>query len=257
MIDLERLNDKAAGIAAYIEYDDIPVNKNEVLRYSGISATAIAGMNSGKNDMIEALIKRCEACGKNCEFSFDPEAISKAHCPDDADYEGIDRLYEETAGLLREKLTYRLVYRQIRLDADESDLSVLEYFRSSKKLMKNLSGCKEAVIFAATIGAGIDMLIRRYERVEPARGLMLQAFGAERVESLCDRFNDEINEAAKKAGLNTRPRYSPGYGDLKLEVQPLMLELLNAEKRLGITLNESLLMTPSKSVTAIIGIERP
>ncbi|MBR3258643.1 MAG: vitamin B12 dependent methionine synthase, partial [Eggerthellaceae bacterium] len=46
----------------------------------------------------------------------------------------------------------------------------------------------------------------------------------------------------------------PGYGDLPLEVQPDLLGLLDASRRLGITLSDSLLMSPTKSVTAIVGL---
>ena len=49
-------------------------------------------------------------------------------------------------------------------------------------------------------------------------------------------------------------RYSPGYGDLSLESQKQVFALLNPPKYIGVTLNDSLLMSPSKSVTGIIGI---
>ena len=256
MVSIEPLTDEYMAPPIYVEYNDIPVIKSEVLRYSGSSASMAISMDRGEDDVITALKKRCEACGKKCEFSFGQGDGNKRFCPEDDNMEGIDRLYREVEGLLAGKLTFRLVYSHIRLDANEQELPVLEFFRNSNDLMKNLEGCNEAILFAATIGSGIDMLIRRFERIEPAKALMLQAFGAERVESLCDRFNDELKLVAKNDGVSLRPRYSPGYGDLSLAVQPLLLKLLNAEKRLGIALNESLLMMPSKSVTAIIGIEK-
>ena len=163
---------------------------------------------------------------------------------------------DEVIKQAKDVFTYRVMARHISLTAKTSDIPVLDIFRESKDLEKNLTGCAEAIVFAATVGAGIDHLIRRYERVEPSRSLMLQAHGAERVESLCDVFNEEVKKQAEEAGYKTHPRFSPGYGDLPLKVQPMLLKFLDAEKRLGITLGESLMMSPSKSVTAIIGLEK-
>ena len=165
-------------------------------------------------------------------------------------------LCDEVIGQAAQVFTYRVAAQHISLKADVTDIPVLDIFNKSENLKKNLDGCDEAMVFAATVGAGIDHLIRRYERLEPARSLMLQAHGAERVEALCDVFNAEVKQAAKEAGYKAHPRYSPGYGDLPLDVQPMLLEQLNAEKRLGITLGSSYLMSPSKSVTAVRGLER-
>ena len=83
---------------------------------------------------------------------------------------------------------------------------------------------------------------------------MLQAVGAERIEALCDLFNGEITEKKRAEGLYTRPRFSPGYGDLPLELQKDIFDVLDCPRQIGLTLNQSLLMSPSKSVTAIIGV---
>lgn len=118
---------------------------------------------------------------------------------------------------------------------------------SSKGLAKVLAGSREVIVFAATVGLEFDRAIGRYKRTSPSKALMLQALGAERVEALCDVFC---------SGFEGRTsRYSPGYGDLPLDYQKNIFELLHCEETIGISLNESLLMTPSKSVTAIFGIK--
>ena len=115
----------------------------------------------------------------------------------------------------------------------------------SEGLKKHLEGCREAVIFAATVGIGIDRLIARYSSISPTKALLFQAIGAERIEALCDEFNAELGGG----------RFSPGYGDLPLEFQKEIFKILDCPKRIGLTLNESMLMSPSKSVTAIIGVK--
>ena len=161
---------------------------------------------------------------------------------------------EKALSLINGALSFRVGFVVVPLTWDEEGFPVFPFEHRSEKLKKNLEGCDKAVLFAATIGSGIDRLIRRFEKADPKMGLLLQGLGAERVESLCNAFNDEVKELCEETGRETRMRYSPGYGDLPIEVQKVFLPLLDAERRLGITLSDSCLMAPSKSVTAIIGI---
>lgn len=161
---------------------------------------------------------------------------------------------EKALALINGALSFRVGFLVVPLTWDEDGFPVFPFEQRSEKLKMNLQGSDRAVLFAATIGSGIDRLIRRYEKADPKMGLLLQGLGAERVESLCDAFDAEVKTVAEELGGSTNWRYSPGYGDLPIEVQRDFLPLLDAERRLGITLSESCLMAPSKSVTAIIGI---
>ncbi len=124
----------------------------------------------------------------------------------------------------------------------------------SRDLQKNLKGCCRIILFGATVGLELDRLIARYGRLSPSKALCFQAIGAERIESLCNAFNDEIDEIFREQGMYTRPRFSPGYGDLPINMQKDIFAALDCPRKIGLSLNESLLMSPSKSVTAIIGV---
>lgn len=172
-------------------------------------------------------------------------------------YAGMRKPNRETKELLNScinevsgKLTYKVCYE--KFDIQESECGVIFQFSElvSKDLKKNLSGCKSAIIFVATIGVEIDRLIAKYAVVSPSRALMFQAIGAERIESLCNVFNAFIKEKEK----GTRPRFSPGYGDFSLDFQKEIFSVLDCYRKIGVSLNNSLLMSPSKSVSAIIGI---
>ena len=159
-------------------------------------------------------------------------------------------LYEACLKEVEQKLTYKVCWGRFPVKRGENSLDFGILQTDSKALMKNLEGCEEVIVFAATIGLELDRLIRRYTNLSPAKALFFQAIGAERIESLCDAFCDEL----KENGLQLRPRFSPGYGDLPLELQKDIFRVLDCPRKIGLTLNESLLMSPSKSVTAIIGI---
>lgn len=124
----------------------------------------------------------------------------------------------------------------------------------SRSLQRNLAGCGEVYLFAATLGIAVDTLIKRAALMDTAKGAVMQAAAAAVIEAYCDEENEELREEAASEGLFLRPRFSPGYGDLSLDCQRDFLNLLKAQKNIGLTVTDSGLMVPIKSVTAIIGI---
>lgn len=119
----------------------------------------------------------------------------------------------------------------------------------SKDLYKNLEGCTHAYVYAVTLGIGVDRLLLKLNISSQAKHFITDGIASALVESLCDYVNQMLEE-----DKITKPRFSAGYGDLPLAIQPDILKVLQADKTLGITLNESLLMTPVKSITAIMGV---
>ena len=125
---------------------------------------------------------------------------------------------------------------------------------SSAGLLRNCRNCSSIVLMAATIGPGVDYLIRRAEAVSMTDAAIYQAAGAAMVEEWCDQLNRKIKDYMKKTyGLAARPRFSPGYGDLPLDLQRDFFRILNLPHTCGMSLGDTLLMSPSKSVTAFIG----
>jgi cobalamin-dependent methionine synthase I len=96
--------------------------------------------------------------------------------------------------------------------------------------------------------------VKRAEIRDMLKAYTYQAVGAAMAEAWCDEVNEKIVTEAKERGLFTRPRFSPGYGDFPLEVQKDFEKILAMPKSIGVSLSESLLMTPTKSITAVIGL---
>ncbi len=136
-------------------------------------------------------------------------------------------------------------------DGEELDLGFAR--TDSRDLMAHLAGCGEILLFACTAGAEMDRRIGRAKIGSPAKGLLMHAIGAQQVEGGCDKLCSRLAELFPDRQLTSR--FSPGYGDLPLAMQRDVMEALDCGRTVGITLTDSLLMTPSKSVTAIIGMK--
>lgn len=166
----------------------------------------------------------------------------------------LSALLEETLSEAAPVLTGRICWTEFPINREDDTLDLGFVKTRSAALRRNLSGCGRIVVFGATLGLALDRLIARYGQCSPARALMLQAIGAERIEGLCDVFCEKIRSEAAEQGLRTAPRFSPGYGDFPLETQRDIFRVLDCSRRIGLTLNSSFLMSPSKSVTAIMGL---
>jgi len=142
---------------------------------------------------------------------------------------------------------YKVCYSRLPVSVDGDAVTLGNVSVCSSKLSKTLRGCHEAVVFAATVGIGIDRLIAKYQTISPSKAVVMQALGAERIESLCDAFCRQLETPQS-------PRFSPGYGDLPLDFQRELFAILDCPRKIGVSLTEGLLMSPSKSVTAIVGI---
>ncbi len=177
------------------------------------------------------------------------EALRYAGCKE-AD-ENIIKLLNSCKKEAWEKLSYKVCYIELDVKTDGVICDFGVFKVRSRDLSKNICGCERAILFSATVGIEIDRLIAKYGRISPTKALMFQAIGAERIEALCNAFCGDIEN---EKNVHMRPRFSPGYGDLKLLVQKKVSEILNLSKNIGVTLNDSLLLSPSKSVTAFVGI---
>lgn len=177
------------------------------------------------------------------------EILRYAGCKEDS--EEISSTLKECINEVKDKLTYKVCYRELPIKTDGNICDFGVFSVQSKDLSFNIKECERVILFAATVGVEIDRLIGKYGRLSPVKALMLQAIGAERIEALCDAFCADIEE---EYDMGSKPRFSPGYGDLPLSAQKDIFAVLDPQRRIGLTLNSSLLMSPSKSVTAFVGL---
>ena len=161
---------------------------------------------------------------------------------------------EKALNLLRESSPAKYLYRVFGLEKTDNGymLSGSGIVLSGKSAETMLRGCHSAAIMICTLGFGFETELRKAQARSMADAVILDACGSALVEEACDEAEREISSALP--GMHLTDRFSPGYGDLSLDLQTEISRVLNAEKLLGVHLNESLLFYPSKTVSAIIGI---
>ncbi len=167
-------------------------------------------------------------------------------------------LIQDCVNELKNAVNYTACLSEISISVrdDEIDFGFLQI--KSRDLSKNLSGCDRAVLFAATIGTGTDRLIAKYGKLQPSRALILDALGSAAIEGWCNLLNEQVRAIAEKNNRFLRPRFSAGYGDFPIAIQPQLLNALDAHRKAGIYLTDSCMMLPTKSVSAVIGVsDRP
>ena len=122
-------------------------------------------------------------------------------------------------------------------------------------IKKHLAECSGMIIMAVTLGAGIDRLIRTAQIRDMAEAVFLDS-GASVLAELCaDTLENMIRVENSELGkpVYFTGRYSPGYGDFPIEMQGQLLRAVDGPKSIGLTANESSILIPRKSITAIIG----
>ena len=159
-----------------------------------------------------------------------------------------DSMIEECISEFNEKVVFRACFTVLPVEF-ESKISLGNLDFCSNSLKKNLDGCEKAYLFAATAGSESQRIIAKNSVISPLRGIVSDCVGSAAIEAFCDFINRSLGDTDY-----LRPRFSPGYGDLPLTCQQTLLDFLEAKKTIGLALTESGMLTPVKSVTALIGV---
>ena len=135
----------------------------------------------------------------------------------------------------------------------EEKISFADVSINSASLGINLRNCRKVFLVAVTIGPQVDAFIRRTQALDSVKASILQAAGAMLAEKTIEFINAQIKDIAVSQNTKCKPRFSPGYGDVPLTIQKDFFRLLPCSK-IGLSLMDTLIMSPEKSITAFIGM---
>ena len=162
----------------------------------------------------------------------------------------VDRAYEK----LRKELQPRYTVKKFGCKADGESVALDNgtVFRS-KALARYVGDSTELFLFGATLGSRVDVALRRMAMTSVAEAGAGQAVAAALIETYCDGCCAELQKQLP-TGKQLKWRFSPGYGDWDLEEQKILFPVLDCAHTIGLTLTESCMMAPVKSVTAVIAV---
>ena len=164
----------------------------------------------------------------------------------------VDILIKETINTARP----RFIYNIFTLEKNGGILlKNTELVLKGKDIAKHLEKSEKCAVLCATLGSEIEMRINYYSKTELLKSVILDACASTLIEALCDDAEALIKMAAEENGFFITGRYSPGYGDFDISVQKDLLNIIEAPKRLGVTVTDSFIMLPRKSVSAVIGFQ--
>lgn len=162
----------------------------------------------------------------------------------------IRRQILSAAGEVKRAAVPRLVYSRMPVENGE----IVGFPMEGNDIRALLRPCREAVLLAATVGARVEQILMRYEVTNMADAVIMDACASVAAENVCDHFEADLREQLGREHLLLTSRFSPGYGDLPMDTQRRMCEILNTSRRIGVAVTESCIMVPRKSVTAVMGI---
>lgn len=168
-----------------------------------------------------------------------------------------DSLIKECIDEISQNFNGKYIYKIFDISKDKGYIEVLgsELKLVGCDILNHLKDCNKCAIMAATMGVDVDNKIRYYEKSHLAKSIIFDACATAAIESLCDQVEKEIGELAGKEKLGVTWRFSPGYGDLPIEIQGEVLNVLDAYRKIGLGATENYILIPRKSVTAIIGFK--
>ena len=152
----------------------------------------------------------------------------------------MDVLMDECEKAVLEKASPKYLYV-------EKDLPCPQIM-GGKDIESHLNGCEKAIVMCATVGSEVDKLIRISQISDMARAVVMDSLASVAVEQVCNAFDKIIAE--KYSDYNMTFRFSPGYGDYPIELQKIILQ------KIGLCTNDNFLLTPTKSVTAVLGLSK-
>lgn len=166
-------------------------------------------------------------------------------------------LIDECISEAKEVSKWEYTYKMFNIHRSEEQVRLLEsnLVFEGKDILEHLKESSMCAVMAATLGSNMDTKIRYYEKVSMTRALILDACASVCVEWVCDEAQKEIRKEAQSKALDITYRYSPGYGDFLIDIQPKIINALDAQKNIGLTVTEDNILIPRKSVSAVIGFQ--
>lgn len=182
------------------------------------------------------------------------DALRYMRVPPEGRNEELENTVSEAFRRLEGYATPRCVWGRFKILHFDGGFEIEGAYIRSKNLEKLTSRSNECILLAATLGHETDRQITIAQNRNMLEGIALDACASVMIDDYIDRFIKSEIVPRLHEGERMTSRFSPGYGDLSMTVTEDIIAILNAEKRIGLSVTRSLMMSPIKSVTAVTGL---
>ena len=148
----------------------------------------------------------------------------------------------------------RMEQRLLRIATPKTVKCILPHEQipwTGRTVCKAIATCEQVVLFAATLGIGVDREIARIGYQSMSDAVVMQAVATVLIEEVCNQLQQDVERETQRFA---KPRISPGYGDFPIEAQRTIAKMLDTPRKIGLTLTDGLMLAPTKSVTALFGL---
>ncbi len=172
--------------------------------------------------------------------------------------EDLDKLIDQCIKEVKDSSKPKYIYKVFDLARGEASLGLqgANLVLQGEDIKEHLKHSERCALLAVTLGVQVEQKIKYYNRINLTKAVIMDSCATAYVEELADQAEWEIKKEAESQGCGITFRFSPGYGDLPIEMQGTFLNLLDAGRRIGLVATETSILTPRKSVTAIIGFQK-
>lgn len=204
-----------------IDFKNLEIKYEEVLRYLGYSGQTI-------NTELKNIIRECILLTNN---KINPRYVLRI-------YPIHKKIEKDSKG--NSKYIVKLMNTSLEIE--------------SRDIYKLLEGCSECLLMATTLGIEIEREIKKYSYSDLTKGIIIDSCATTAIEGVCDLVESKVREELLEQEKYITNRYSPGYGDLSININNEIINILRTQSNIGLTITDSNIMLPRKSVIAIMGI---
>lgn len=156
--------------------------------------------------------------------------------------------------ILDELVTFKYVYKKYHLNINQDTTQFLDtnLVIKSKSLTKHLKTCQQAYLIVASLGYLVDQKINQLQIIDLDLAYILDACATYYLEHSLDNLLLDLKK--ENPNLYYYERFSVGFDNDTLKYQKDIIDNLDAIKKIKINISDNYLLTPSKSLTSIVGI---
>lgn len=182
------------------------------------------------------------------------EALRYMGYKNNIDIDNITPLLKKCEDTLLSEVNLRYCYKVFDIEKTEDFINIIDtgLVLKGKSIYNHLEDCSKAVLMACTLSDKVDRLISRLNIIDMSSSLITDSMASALIEQFCNEVEYKIKKDLDIKNMTWR--FSPGYGDFPIDIQKNFIKTINADKQIGLTVTDSNILIPRKSVTAVIGI---